>query len=207
MEYESFHEDEISNENMLEDSENLLESEGLLEDSENLEDSEDIFEHEESEDVLGSEDSLELEPEDKLKKSENHIEFPNEAYADLMVLVTRHKLNNKTGNAIIKFFNKHSNLTTSPLPKNIERGREFMDNMTFANLEFKKTLITNYNDNEYFLYHRDLISCVKNILGISGITQDFTLSFNNYTVLYFTLYGIILYCIISYFINNEFLFL
>ena len=36
MEYESFHEDEISNENMLEDSENLLESEGLLEDSENL---------------------------------------------------------------------------------------------------------------------------------------------------------------------------
>ena len=129
MEYESFHEDEISNENMLEDSENLLESEGLLEDSENLEDSEDIFEHEESDDVLGSEDSLELEPEDKLKKSENHIEFPNEAYADLMVLVTRHKLNNKTGNAIIKFFNKHSNLTTSPLPKNIEREREFMDNM------------------------------------------------------------------------------
>ncbi|CAI2200725.1 14544_t:CDS:2, partial [Funneliformis geosporum] len=50
MEYESFHKDEISNENMLEDSENLLESEGLLEDSKNLEDSEDIFEHEESED-------------------------------------------------------------------------------------------------------------------------------------------------------------
>ncbi|CAI2194434.1 6769_t:CDS:2, partial [Funneliformis geosporum] len=51
MEYESFHENEISNENMLEDSENLLESEGLLEDSENLEDSEDIFEHKESEDI------------------------------------------------------------------------------------------------------------------------------------------------------------
>ncbi|CAI2195311.1 11284_t:CDS:2, partial [Funneliformis geosporum] len=46
MKYESFHDDEISNENMLEDSENLLESEGLLEDSENLEDFEDIFKHE-----------------------------------------------------------------------------------------------------------------------------------------------------------------
>ncbi|CAI2200180.1 4778_t:CDS:2, partial [Funneliformis geosporum] len=46
MEYERFHEDEISNENMLKDSENLLESKGLLEDSENLEDSKDIFEHE-----------------------------------------------------------------------------------------------------------------------------------------------------------------
>ncbi|CAI2191054.1 10405_t:CDS:2, partial [Funneliformis geosporum] len=46
IEYKIIHEGEISNENMLEDSENLLESEGLLKDSENLEDSEDIFEHE-----------------------------------------------------------------------------------------------------------------------------------------------------------------
>ena len=48
--------------------------------------------------------------------------FPNEAYADLMELVIKHNLNNKAGNSIIKFFNKHSNLSTSPLPKNIETG-------------------------------------------------------------------------------------
>src|SRR5581483_2289372 len=30
-------------------------------------------------------------------------EFPNEAYRDLMLLVTDHKLSNKAGNAIIRF--------------------------------------------------------------------------------------------------------
>ena len=188
MEYESFHENEIPNENMLEDSENLLESEGLLEDS---------FESEESVDILNEpEDMLEeLEPEDVLEKPKTHTEFPNEAYADLMVLVTRHKLNNKTGNAIIKFFNKHSNLITSPLPKNIEKGREFMNNMTSADLKFKKTLVTNYNDNEYFLYHRDLISCIKNILAISDITQDFALSFDNYMVYIYNIMQFHISCI------------
>ena|SRR5688572_4456445 len=35
--------------------------------------------------------------------SEEIASFPNEAYGDLMALVTKHKLNNATGNAIIKF--------------------------------------------------------------------------------------------------------
>ena len=57
-----------------------------------------------------------------------------------------------------------------------------MNNMTSADLKFKKTLVTNYNDNEYFLYYRNLISCIKNILTISDIMQDFALSFDNYMV-------------------------
>ena len=81
MEYESFHENEIPNENMLEDSENLLEPEGLLKDS---------FESEESINILNEpEDMLkELESEDVLEKLKTYTEFPNEVYADLMVLVT-----------------------------------------------------------------------------------------------------------------------
>src|SRR6185437_11011572 len=71
-------------------------------------------------------------------------EFPNKAYKDLMLLVTKHKLNNKASNDIIRFFNKHSTLTKSPLPKNIEKGRAFIDNMKFSNLEFCKVLITNH---------------------------------------------------------------
>src|SRR5690242_9709417 len=50
-------------------------------------------------------------------ETEVNTSYPNEAYADLMTLVTKHKLNNVTGNAIIKFFNKHANLNISPLPK------------------------------------------------------------------------------------------
>src|ERR1044071_7365620 len=69
-----------------------------------------------------------LEPEEDVE-SEANIHYPNEAYADLMLLVTKYKLSNATGNAIIKFFNKHANLDSSSLPKSIEEGRNFMDNM------------------------------------------------------------------------------
>ena len=44
---------------------------------------------------------------------------------DLMLLVTK---SNKAGNNIIQFSNKHLNLATLPLPKNIEKECEFMDN-------------------------------------------------------------------------------
>jgi len=59
-----------------------------------------------------------------------------------------------------------------------------MNNMTFADLKFKKTFIISHNNNEYFLYHQNLIFCIKNILKIPDIMQDFTLSFSNYMVLY-----------------------
>src|SRR5205809_6503019 len=73
-------------------------------------------------------------------------EFPNEAYKDLMLLVTDHKLNNKAGNAVISFFNKHSTLLKSPLPKNIKNRREFMNKMNYPNLiKFVLHIITGKN--------------------------------------------------------------
>src|SRR5687767_7018226 len=125
MEYESFYEEaqneisKISHESILEEFEDILleESEDILEEPKDiLEESEDILE--EPEDILEESEDILEEPENILERSETRTEFPNKAYADLMILVTQHKLNNKASNAIIKFFNKHSNLTTSPLPKN-----------------------------------------------------------------------------------------
>jgi hypothetical protein len=123
--------------------------------------------------------------EDNLEESESEVntDYPNEAYGDLMALVTRNKLNNKTGNAIIKFFNKHANLDTSPLPKSIEQGRKYMDNMNLPNLKYQQTFIINYNNTEYYLHHRSLVNCVKNILSISDISQNFTLNFENLKVI------------------------
>ena len=109
--------------------------------------------------------------------SEVKANYPNEAYADLMTLVTKYKLSNATGNAIIKFFNKHANYNTSPLPKSIELGRKFMDNMDLPNLSFDKTCIITHNNEEYFLHHRPLINCITNILSISDISQNFALTF------------------------------
>jgi len=110
-----------------------------------------------------------------------NTEFPNDAYRDLMLLVTNNKLSNRTGNEIIQFFNKHSNLAKSPLPSNIEKGREFMNNMKFS-LNFDKILITNHDNKDYFLYYQNLINCVKNIISVPDITKDFALSFENYKV-------------------------
>ena len=116
-----------------------------------------------SEDIQVSSSDEEIDP--------KHNEFPNEAYADLMVLVTKYKLSNAAGNAIISFFNKHSNHSKSPLPKNIKQGKEFMNNIK-SNLSYKKTKILELDNTEYFLYHLPLISCIKNILEIPDIAQN-----------------------------------
>ena len=105
------------------------------------------------EDILESTDEAEIFEESEDPRSESHAEFPNDAYKDLMILVTKHKLNNKAGNDIIRFFNKYSTLTKSPLPKNIEKGRVFMNNMNFSNLEFCKVHITNHKGKDYYLYY------------------------------------------------------
>ncbi|CAB4406123.1 unnamed protein product [Rhizophagus irregularis] len=106
-----------------------------------------------------------------------------------MLLITKYKINNKGGNEIIRFFNKHSNLTESPLPKNIEQGRAFMNNIKFSNLEFSKVLITKYKDKDYFLYYQNLIQCIKNILVIPDITQNFALSYENFEYNGKSIYG------------------
>lgn len=122
--------------------------------------------------------------EDILEESEPEMnaDYPNEAYANLMTLVTKYKLTNTTGNAIIKFFNKHANVSTSIFPKSIEEGRKYMDNMNLLSLTFTKTYVTTYNNNNYYLNHRSLIKCIKNILSIPDLTRDFTLNFENLEV-------------------------
>ncbi|GES80678.1 hypothetical protein GLOIN_2v1783703 [Rhizophagus clarus] len=132
------------------------------------------------ENILDSSEEPEIFEEPKNLNTKTCTEFPNDAYKDLMLLVMKYKINNKGGNEIIRFFNKHSNLTESSLPKNIEQGRAFMNNMKFSNLEFSKILITKHEDKDYFLYYQNLIQCIKNILTVPDITQNFALSYENY---------------------------
>jgi len=177
MEYEPFQESaqDTSFSSMESTYSNLLSEISIMSYGENieLEESEVLEESEESEESEIFEEVKEPEP-------EALTEFPNDTYKDLMVLVTKHKLNNKAGNAIIQFFNKHSALSKSPLPKNIEKGRTFMNKMKFPNLSFNKICITYHNDREYFLHYQSLIQCIKNILAVPDITQNFALSFENY---------------------------
>ncbi|RHZ65110.1 hypothetical protein Glove_319g91 [Diversispora epigaea] len=107
------------------------------------------------------------------EREKNVMKFSNEAYADLMELFIKHNLNNKTGNAIIKFFDKHSNLSTSPLPKNIEAGRKLMDIMNVQKLPYSKHCILDYKNKEYFVYYRPIKSCIESLLSNPDIIKNF----------------------------------
>ncbi|RHZ81214.1 hypothetical protein Glove_123g171 [Diversispora epigaea] len=111
---------------------------------------------------------------ESLRNEDLDIEkFPNESYADLMTLVTKYNLNNKVDNAIIKFFNKHSNLSISPLPKNIETGRKYMDKMNLSRLLYYKHRILVHNNKEYFTNYQPVIKCIENLLSNLEISQLF----------------------------------
>ncbi|RHZ85461.1 hypothetical protein Glove_65g52 [Diversispora epigaea] len=108
------------------------------------------------------------------------IEFPNNAYADLMALVTNYNLSNEATNAMIHFFNEHSNLPLSPLPKNAKKGCELMEKMKIPTLTSKKHKILTHNNIDYYLFYHPVLNCIKNILSISDISQNFTLRFENF---------------------------
>ena len=51
-----------------------------------------------------------------------------------------------------------------------------MNNMK-SNLSYMKTKVLDHDNTEYFLYHMPLISCIKNILEIPDISQNFVLEY------------------------------
>ncbi|RHZ89944.1 hypothetical protein Glove_9g208 [Diversispora epigaea] len=107
-------------------------------------------------------------------------EFPNEAYTNLMTLVIENNLSNKAGNAIIKFFNKHSDLPqSSPLPKNIETGRKFMNKMNISQLSYFKYCILIHNGQEYFIHYRFIKNCIENLLSNPKILKHFMFKYEN----------------------------
>ncbi|RHZ66595.1 hypothetical protein Glove_306g23 [Diversispora epigaea] len=111
---------------------------------------------------------------------ENIKKFPNEAYADLMALVIENNLNNKAGNAIIKFFNKHSDLSQlSPLPKNIKTGRKFMDKMNISQLSYSKYCVLTHNSQDYFVHYRPIKNCIKNLLSNPDILKNLMFRYEN----------------------------
>jgi hypothetical protein len=193
MDHESLHED-YSDSEINDQSMSISEGNKSIEINQNENTFEDILGNSDPnentfEDILENSDSNENTFEDILKESESEVNasYLNEAYADLMTLVTKYKLSNTTGNAIIKFFNKHANLSASPLPKSIEKGRKYMDNLNLPNLAYNKTLVTNYNNN-YYLHHHSLINCIKNILSIHDILENFVLNFEKLEVIILVFY-------------------
>ena len=81
-------------------------------------------------------DDIEIDPEDlqdatfenaikSKNKPEKTINWPNNMYCDFMELIIDRNISNKVGDQIIKFFNIHSNLENSPLPKSTKSEKDY----------------------------------------------------------------------------------
>ncbi|RHZ82168.1 hypothetical protein Glove_113g60 [Diversispora epigaea] len=133
--------------------------------------SENSYQYEKKSDTNINNTLKEFEPksltlQDNIEESEVEIkEFPNEAYADLITLITKHNFNNKAGNSIIKFFKKHSNLSQLPFLKNIETGQKFINKMNILQLLYSKYCILIYNNQEYFINYRSIKNCIEILLS------------------------------------------
>ena len=68
-----------------------------------------------------------LDTSEEKNKLENIAKWPNDAYRDFMGLMVENNISNKTGDKIIKFFNKYSNLKISPLPKSTKSGKDYLN--------------------------------------------------------------------------------
>lgn len=129
-----------------------------------------------------SDDTENILSNDNICEETNSIKFPNKAYVDLMTLVTNYNLSNKAANTIIHLFNEHSNLLLSPLLKNIKKGRELMEKMKIPTLLSKKHKILTYNNIDYYLFYHPILNCIKNILSIPDILENFALNFKNFKI-------------------------
>lgn len=172
MNYESLREDHFYDQNIL-DSEIIENDQNFLR----------VDEVDKDDEIPQNENILDEDIFKDILKEPKSVKYPNEAYADLMALVIKHKLNNKTGNAIIKFFNKHANHSQHLLSKSIEQGRKYMDNMDLPNLALHKTHVITYKEKDYYLHHHSLENCVRNILSIPDISQTFALNFEKLKVI------------------------
>ena len=194
-EYEGYAGDDSLISSIIPDSELFEEMLQSHEEFRNSESDEEMLQSQSIEESRNSEESfrsIEEEPEIENK------EFPNEAYADLMALVIKHNINNKAGNAIIKFFNKYSNVNASPLPKNIEAGRKYIDKMKLSQFSHHKQPILFHNNVEYFIHYRPVFNCIENLLSNSEITQHFAYDYENLEV-NFNIYKIFLSILILYY--------
>src|SRR6201988_456830 len=112
--------------------------------------------------------------------SKKYKDFLNEAYADLMALVTKFKLSNAVGNAIIKFFNKHSKLSKSPFPSNISQDKTYINNME-SDLSYKKTCVLKHNNSEYFFHYIPILEYIKNILKVLNLIHNFATDYEEHS--------------------------
>ena len=136
-----------------------------------LEDTKDIdFD---SEDLQGATLDDALQNIEEKNKPEHLAQWPNEAYRDFMELVIDGNISNKIGDKMIKFFNKHSNLEKSPLPKSTKSGKDHLNQIESPSIKFKEKVVATYSGVDFTFYYHPIFRAIQILLQRSGITDNF----------------------------------
>ncbi|GBB97635.1 hypothetical protein RclHR1_03020013 [Rhizophagus clarus] len=96
------------------------------------------------------------------KNKPKHIaEWPSDAYREFMELIVEGNISNKVGDKIIKFFNRHSNLEKSPLPKSTKDGKDYLNQISSPSIDFKEKSVANYAGVDFKLYYRLIFRAIQ----------------------------------------------
>src|SRR5271170_2317744 len=90
-----------------------------------------------------------------------------------MELVVESNLSNKIGNKIIKFFNKHSNLEKSLLPKSTRNGKDYINQINSPSLEFKEKIVATYSEVNFKLYYCPIFRAIQALLQCPKVAKNF----------------------------------
>ena len=102
----------------------------------------------------------------------------NNTYREFVQLITHYQISDNIANAFIHFFNKHSNLATSPLPSSMRKAKEVLDRSTISNAGFMKSSIPIAASQDAVLYYRPLLKAIKSLLAIPSINENLVLNYS-----------------------------
>lgn len=108
----------------------------------------------------------------KTTLDQNSSRFPDAAYAEFMEIVSKHHFSNSAGNDVLKWFQKHHLRENVILPRNTTQGREFVNSIYVDYLLYHKIKVLEYDDEEYYLYHRPIFDAVKELLSNPDILKS-----------------------------------
>ena len=92
------------------------------------------------------------------------MKWPNDAYHNFIELTIENNISNKTGDKFIKFFNKYSNLKTSPLPKSTKSDKNYLNQINSSSVDFKKKVVTTYKEVDFKLYYWPIFCAIQTLL-------------------------------------------
>ena len=90
-----------------------------------------------------------------------------------MKLIVKGNISNKIGDKIIKFFNIHSSLKKSPLPKLTKAGKDYLNQINSPCINFKEKVVTTYSGIELKLYYRPIFRTIQALLQQPEVEDNF----------------------------------